>query len=321
MGVRTFFRNMFDSATRRELYEFTRGTEKFYYTSGDAEVELSDVVYEQITISRSEIKNSSDLEKDPLEITFARDSKFAQDCLRSALEENVYVKVIKLQHGQQSIFWQGRVVSVKPSGASIILKCETNYTKLGRAGARLKFQRTCCHDLYGNGCRLNKSDWGVQTTIKSVNANAIELRDLSFDDNYFRLGMLQSAFGVSVGIESSAGNTVNIIRRLDSLADQITSDADLLAYQTAEAELEQAIAVRDGLDADDPDYEQDFADAQALVELKQEAFNIASESVFFVAAYPGCMKSLTACSRFNNTENHLGFAYMPEDNPSTTRNA
>lgn len=321
MGVRTFFRNMFDSATRRELYEFTRGTEKFYYTSGDAEVELNDVVYEQITISRSEIKNSSDLEKDPLEITFARDSKFAQDCLRSALEENVYVKVIKFQHGQQSILWQGRVVSVKPSGASIILKCETDYTKLGRAGARLKFQRTCCHDLYGNGCKLNKADWGVLTTIKSVTANAIELRDLTFDDNYFRLGMLQSAFGVSVGIESSTGNVVNIIRRLDSLADQVTSDADLLTYKNAVSALDQAIAARNALDEDDPDFEQDYADAQALVELKQEAVNVASQKVFFVTVYPGCMKSLTACHRFNNTENHLGFAYMPEDNPATTRNA
>lgn len=306
MGVRTFFRNMFDSATRRELYEFTRGTEKFYYASGDVEVELNDVLYEQITITRSEIKKSSDLEKDELEITFARDSKFAQDCLRSALEENIFVKVTKYQHGNLEVLWQGRVVSVKPSGAQITLKCETDYTKLGRAGARLKFQRTCCHDLYGSGCKLNKADWGVLTTIKSVTANAIELRDLTFDDNYFRLGMLQSAFGVSVGIESSSGNTVNTIRRLDSLADQVTSDADLLTYKNAVSALDQAVSA---------------GALEEQIELKQEAVNVASQKVFFVVVYPGCMKSLTACDRFNNTDNFLGFPYQPEDNPATTRNA
>lgn len=347
MGIVKFFQSLTNSPVRREIYEFTRGDTKFYYTSSDKSVQDGETVYEAITLTRSAIDSSSDLEKNSIDITFALNSKFAQDCLRSALEENILVKVSKLQFGKISTLWQGRVTGVKPSGVEITLKCETDYTSLGRAGARYKYQRTCCHDLYGSGCKLDKSKWGIQTTIKSIDKLNIELRDLAIDDNYFRLGMLTSSTGVNVAIESSSGQTVNLIRRLDTLSEQITTDATLLAYNNAkialiqainiqifaEENLNQAITDRDALDPASPTYEQDLLDAQAIVDEKQieldeanqdvdekqEAFDLATQSVFFIKVYPGCMKSITACHRFNNTDNFLGFPYIPEDNPTITR--
>lgn len=347
MGIAKFFQSLTNSAVRRELYEFTRGDAKFYYTSSDKSVQDGETIYEAITLTRSSIDSSSDLEKNSIDITFALNSKFAQDCLRSALEENILVKVSKLQFGNISTLWQGRVTAVKPDGVEITLKCETDYTSLGRAGARYKYQRTCCHDLYGSGCKLDKSQWGIQTTVKSVDKLNVQLRDLAVDDNYFRLGMLQSSTGVNVAIESSSGQSVTLIRRLDTLADQVTTDEALLGYNTAkqalinsqnvqaiaETDLAQAITDRDALDPVSPTYEQDLLDAQALIDQKQLAldvaiqntadaqiaFDLAAKSVFFVIVYPGCMKSLNACHRFNNTDNFLGFAYMPEDNPTTTR--
>lgn len=347
MGLGKFFQSLTNSAVRREIYEFTRGDQKFYYTSSDKPVQDGETIYEAITLTRSAIDSSSDLEKNSIDIIFALNSKFAQDCLRSALEENILVKVSKLQFGNISTLWQGRVTAIKPDGVEITLKCETDYTSLGRAGARYKYQRTCCHDLYGSGCKLDKSQWGIRTTVKSVDKLNVQLRDLDVDDNYFRLGMLQSSTGVNVAIESSSGQSVTLIRRLDTLVDQVTTDEALLAHNTikqdlidaqntqalAQVELDQAIADRDALDPVSPTYEQDLLGAQTLVDQKQLvldaaiqntanaliAFDVASESVFFVTVYPGCMKSLTACHRFNNTDNFLGFPYMPEDNPATTR--
>lgn len=347
MRVGAFFRSILNSATRRELYEFTRGNSKFYFTSGDKPVQDGEIEYLPTTISRGEINSSNDMEKNSLDINCTLNNKFAQDCLRSALEERVFVKVSKLQHGLVSTLWQGRITSTKPEGGEITLKCESDYTSLGRAGARYKYQRTCCHDLYGKGCKLDKSQWGIQTTIKSIDKLTIELRDLSVVDSYFRLGMLESSFGVSVGIEASSNQSVTLIRRLDSLADQITTDEDLLAYDSAkqalidalnaesitQSELNQAISDRDALDPDSPTYIEDLADAQAIVDMKQSAldvaidvtasaqlaFDVASEKVFFVTIYPGCMKSLMSCDLFGNTDNFLGFSYMPEDNPVTTR--
>ncbi|MBI1450324.1 DUF2163 domain-containing protein [Acinetobacter sp. FL51] len=315
MSVGTFFRSILNSATRRELYEFTRGTEKFYFTSGDRPIPIDDVVYEPVTVKRGNIKSSSDVEKDTLEISFARDVKLAQDCLRSALEQNVYVKVSRLQYGILEMLWQGRVVSVKPVDAEITLNCTTEYSSVEVVGSRFMYQRTCCHSLYSESCGLNREDWGVKTTIKSISGLDIELRDLAFRDGYFQLGMLKSAFGVNVGIESSAGNNVKIIRRLDSLVDQITTDADLVIYSAAETALTDAIAVRDALDPDDPAY----AAAELDVQLKQSELGVAAEPVFFVTVYPGCMKSLIACDEFNNTDNHFGIPYVPEDNPAQTR--
>lgn len=347
MGLSKFFQSLTNSAVRREIYEFTRGDAKFYYTSSDKPIHDGETVYEAITLKRSAIEASSDLEKNSIDITFALNSEFAQDCLRSALEENILVKVSKVQFGSITTMWQGRVTSVKPDGVEIKLKCETDYTSLGRAGARYKYQRTCCHDLYGKGCKLDKSLWAIQTTIKSIDKLSVQLRGLSVEDNYFRLGMLQSSTGINVAIEASAGQNVTLIRRLDTLSEQVTTDAALATYNTAkqtlvnaqnaktvaETELAQAIATRDALDPTSPTYDQDLLDAQALVDQKQTAldtaisnvetaqaaFDLAAESVFFVTVYPGCMKSLTACHRFNNTDNFLGFAYMPEDNPTTTR--
>ena len=315
MGLAKIFQSLTNSAVRRELYEFTRGDTKFYYTSGDKPVQDSETIYEAITLTRSSINASRDLEKNSIDITFALNSKFAQDCLRSALEENILVKVSKLQFGNISTLWQGRVTAVKPDGAEITLKCETDYTSLGRAGARYKYQRTCCHDLYGSGCKLDKSEWGITTTIKSVDTLNVELRDLAVDDSYFRLGMLRSSTGVNVAIESSSGQSVKLIRRLDTLTDQVTTDEALLAYNNALTQLAAAIATRDALDISDVGY----ADAQSLVSEKQNALDLAATSIFFVTVYPGCMKSLTACHRFNNTDNFLGFSYMPEDNPTSTR--
>lgn len=347
MGLSKFFQSLTNSAVRREIYEFTRGENKFYYTSSDKPIQDGEIIYEAITLTRSAIEASSDLEKNSIDITFALNSKFAQDCLRSALEENILVKVSKVQFGSISSMWQGRVTSVKPDGVEITLKCETDYTSLGRAGARYKYQRTCCHDLYGGGCKLDKSQWGIQTTIASASGLSVTLRGLTVDDNYFRLGMLQSSTGVNVAIESSVGQSVTLIRRLDTLADQVTTDAALLAYNTAkqtltdaqnvqalaQTELDQAIATRDALDSTSTTYDQDLLDAQAVIDQKQTAldtaisnvetaqaaFDLAAESVFFVTVYPGCMKSLTACNKFGNTDNFLGFPYMPEDNPTTTR--
>ena len=307
------------------------------------DIQDGEIMYEAITLRRSDIQASNDLEKNDVEITFALNSKFAQDCLRSALEENILVKISRVQFGNISTLWQGRVVSVKPDGVEITLKCETDYTTLGRAGARYKYQRTCVHDVFGNGCKLNKEDWAIQTTIKSVDKLNVEFRDLTVNDAYFNLGMLEDSFGVNVGIETSAGQNAVLIRRLDSLASQVTTDANLLAYNNAKQdfisaqnnqslaqnELDQAIIDRDQFDSASPEY----AAAQIIVDEKQleldnaitatqeaqEVLDLAAKLVFFVKLYPGCMKSLIDCNVFENTDNFLGFPYMPEDNPTTTR--
>lgn len=315
MNVFSFFKTIINSPIRREIYEFTRGTEKFYYTSADIDIQDGETIYEAITLNRSDIESGSALEKNSVEITFALNSKFAQDCLRSALEENILVKISRVQFGNITTLWQGRVVAVQPKGAEITLACETDYTTLGRTGARYKYQRTCVHDVYGIGCGLNKSDWAIETTIVNVDGLNVTLRGLTVVDGYFNLGMLEDSNGVSVSIEESAGQQVALMRRLDTLVDQITTSADLAAYNTAKSELEQAIETRDQFEPETPEYEA----AQLVVDEKQLAFDESSELVHIVKVYAGCMKSLRACDDFGNTDNYLAFPYMPEKNPTTTR--
>lgn len=352
----------FREDTRRELYTIVRGSEIYRYTSGDDDVTMLGVKLGKLTIKRGSISSSSDIEKNSLEVTFAADSVFAQSCLRSVLEVMVFLTLSKYVNGTATLLWQGRLTSVKPDGATIVLTFDNDYTSLARAGSRYKYQRTCAHDLYGAGCKLNKDDWKVKTTLVSVSGSAVVLRDLdSYADSYFRLGMLENSNGVYIDIEASSGNNITLIRRLDSLADYLTTDEALqtLADATtalveaesnqtiaqsnqdaAQADYDAAVAARNALDPSSPTYADDYAAAQAVVDQKQadldtaiaatddaiaataaaqEDYDAAAAEVHYVYAYPGCMKSLTACDAFGNTDNHMGFAFIPEKNPTTTR--
>lgn len=334
--------------TRREIYTLVRGSQIYRYTSGDKAVTLDNVTYSKLAIKRGSISSSSDLEKNSLEVTFAADSEFAQSCLRSALEEVVFLTLSKYQNNVATMLWQGRLTGCEPDGATIVLTFENDYTSLSRAGARYKYQRTCPHDLYGSGCKLDRNAWKVKTTLVSVSATNVVLRDLSsYDTNYFRLGMLENANGVHVGVEASNGNNLTLIRRLDSLTEYVTTDAQLTALVTATAMLttakdqqvaaqttyDAAVTARDALDPNSPTYTKDYAAADVLVTQEmtalntaidatataQTAYDAAESHVHYLYAYPGCLKSITACARFNNTDNFMGFPFIPEDNPATTR--
>lgn len=335
---------LFGERTRRELYTFVRGSEIFRYTSGDQAITVGGVNWDKLTIKRGSISSSSDLEKNTLEVTFAADSEFAQSCLRSALETVTYITLNKYQNSSLSMLWQGRLTSVKPDDATIVLSFESDYTSLARAGARYKYQRTCAHDVYGTGCKLNQDDWKVRTTLVSVDGSAAILRDMgSYADNYFRLGMLENSNGVKISIQASSGNSITLIRRLDSLTNYLTTDEALQALDdattglataqsnqaTAQNEYDTAVTERDTHDI----ARQEYADAQVIVDqkqvlldatiantaIKQAEYNAAAAQVHDVYVYPGCMKSLTACDGFGNTDNFMGYPFIPEDNPTTTR--
>ena len=330
--------------TRRELYTIVRGAQIFRYSSGDKDVTVGNVIWKKLAIKRGQISSSSDLEKNTLEVTFAVDSAFAQSCLRSALEEVVFLTLSKYQNSTISLLWQGRLTSVKPDEATIKLTFENDYTSLARAGARYKYQRTCAHDLYGSGCKLNKDNWKVKTTLASVNGSSVVLRNLSsYADSYFRLGMLQNSDGVYVGIEASSGNNITLIRRHDSLASQVTTGAQLAvlatklqtlttaqtSQATAQSDYNSALATLNAMSTSDPNYAnqqaivatklQALTTAQAATTAAQSDYDAYNATIKYVYVYPGCMKSLNACNSFNNTDNFMGFPFIPEDNPTTTR--
>jgi len=174
----------------------------------------------------------------------------------------------------------------------------------------------------------------VKTTLASVSGTSLVFRDLdSYADSYFRLGMFQDSNGVFVGIEASSGNTITAIRRLDSLSDQITSDEDVLAlssalaaFESAQTAYDLALSLLNSLDSSSATYSNDFTEAQANVSVKldelnsaQNSYNVALSNIKYFYVYAGCMKSITACDVFGNTDNFMGFPFIPEDNPTTTR--
>lgn len=85
----------------------------------------------------------------------------------------VWLTVLRYHIGdpdnETPIDWTGTVVnSVAMDEATVQLNCRSLAGTYDRNGLRLQWDRTCPHDLYGNGCRVNKDDHAYPRTIDTL---------------------------------------------------------------------------------------------------------------------------------------------------------
>lgn len=214
----------------RELYLFKFGNSERCYTNGDAFIEYAGRSYEPHVIERQSHKRGRDLEKETMEIEFSLQSEFAQNLSRSELEGLVTVEMFSFKHDTFKPFWNGRLTKVKPHSDGIKLQFETSFTKVGRNAVTRKIQASCPYRLFDRDCQLNKDDYAVRTTIKSIDKLNLVLRGLeSYTENYFAIGMIEHPDGVLITIDTSVGNNLILKRRYDSFSDLALTDAQYTA--------------------------------------------------------------------------------------------
>ncbi|WP_180036396.1 MULTISPECIES: phage BR0599 family protein [unclassified Acinetobacter] len=301
---------------KRELYLFQTGNVQRAYTNGDAFIEHEGVVYEPHVIKRGSHKSGRDMEKQTMEVEFSLLSEFAQNLSRSELEETTTVQMFSFEGSSFRQFWSGRLTKVKPHNDGIKLQFETEFTKIGRNAVTRKIQATCPYRLFDSDCRLNKADYAVKTTIKSVDRLNLVLRDLeSFAENYFLIGMIEDQNGVLITIESSSGNNIVLKRRYDSFANIALDDTQ---YTTLMSDIASKTETRDlaqqALDAALPEDENYQTLLNDLAVAEAELLS-AQDAVPYVTIYPGCLKTPEACKAFSNMPNYGGFPFLPSDNP------
>ena len=96
------YEDSLDKGTPVELYEFVQGVHKWNYVSGALGIQRAGQTYQPMPISRDRIKQTSDIFKDTLKLTFPRGDSFASQFLGFAPEDVTTVTVLRGHLGDPS---------------------------------------------------------------------------------------------------------------------------------------------------------------------------------------------------------------------------
>lgn len=157
-----------------ELYEFTRGSTVYRYTSAGSAFLLGLNTYAAEAMQRSRIETSVERARNSITVDCRRNLAVA-DLFRIVSPSDVVGLVIKRVHRGDAgvaVIWTGRVVNCSFDGPRASLKCEPATSSLKRTGLRRLCQVGCPHVLYSPGpgqCNLNRA---AQSTVTTVTAAA-----------------------------------------------------------------------------------------------------------------------------------------------------
>lgn len=166
------YENSVQSGTPIELYEFVQGTQRWSYISRAEELVRLGQVYTPAPIKRDRVKQSTDVFKNSMRLTFPRDNEFAVQFLGFAPDSVTTVAILRGHANdpdqQFIIYWKGRVLSAKATESQIEIECEPLYTSIRRPGLRAKFEYSCRHVLYRRGCFVNQEAFLHEGAVLSV---------------------------------------------------------------------------------------------------------------------------------------------------------
>ena len=207
-----------------ELYEFVQGLQRWNYVSGAESMVRLGQVYTPMPVTRDRIKQSSDIFKDSLRLTFPRDDPFASQFLGFAPEGVTTVTVLRGHAGDVDeefiVYWKGRVVGAKAGGNQVDVECESVFTSIKRPGLRARFEYGCRHALYLRGCNVNREVYKTSGAVLSISGGlAVAVAGAALKpEGYFTGGMLVSASGASRFIVGHVGDVVTMSRPLAELS-------------------------------------------------------------------------------------------------------
>ena len=217
------FENTNDLATPIELYEFTQGTQNWYYVSGADTVIRAGRQYLPSPIERDRVTQTDDLFRNSIRLPFPRTNDFASQYLGFAPDNVTSVTILRGHLGDPDeefiVYWKGRVIGAKASQNKIDIECESVFTSIKRPGLRARFEQSCRHTLYLNGCNADKELYKFDSTATQITAglNVTVTGAQSQTDGYYIGGMLITPDGASRFITAHTGSVVRLSRPLQTL--------------------------------------------------------------------------------------------------------
>lgn len=222
------YENSLDSGTPIELYEFVQGSNRWNYISGADSIVRLGQTYTPMPVSRDRIKQTSDIFKDSLKLSFPRDDPFASQFLGFAPEDVTTVTVLRGHVGDPDnefiVYWKGRVVGAKASGNEINVECESVFTSIKRPGLRARFEYGCRRTLYLKGCNVNRELYKHEGEVLSIaNGLVVAVGGAALQPaGFYTGGMLVAPDGTPRFITAHSGDQVTMARPLPGLVGGMT---------------------------------------------------------------------------------------------------
>jgi uncharacterized phage protein (TIGR02218 family) len=206
----------------KQLYRFVEGPLVWTYTSSDVQETYGGETYTPVPIGRDEAEVKNELSRANLEVKLPLSDPLAIRNIRTVVESQVSLTVrsIDPDDGSVDVEWKGRLAQVKPDVDSISLVFESIFTSLRRPGLRKRYQRSCPYMLYGRGCGLNKDAFAANGEVTYVDGVIVKCAAAALQPNgYYSGGMIAAPDGTLRFILAHTGDTLSLIRPLDSLTD------------------------------------------------------------------------------------------------------
>lgn len=175
-----------------ELYEFTRGFNRYGYTSNTKDILFISTIFTAVPMSRSSIESSGELGRAGLKVTMPRDTAFILDYLVSPPSEvttlNIYRKHRGSPDAEAVIIWSGRILNITWEDSTVELECEPVFTSIKRLGLRRQYSRGCSHVLYGKKCGINYTAYRYTDTVIGLSGNSVTVAGIDVNPDGFFAG-------------------------------------------------------------------------------------------------------------------------------------
>jgi uncharacterized phage protein (TIGR02218 family) len=189
----------------------------YCWTTGDVAIDYDGDTYEPYPVTRGEILQTSEINRQDLRLSIPPDSPLAQTYHAEVPERVVSVTLYRKQDDNVLAWWKGRIAAVMSTRWETVIECENVYTSLRRHGVRARYQRQCRHALYGTACGVSAASFGLGRTVSSVNGSTVTVSGLdAFPAGYFIGGSLQFG-GTQRFIVGHAGNVLTLWRPMPDL--------------------------------------------------------------------------------------------------------
>lgn len=186
------------SAHPIELYQFSRGSVTWRYTSADEDKVISLITYTKQAIDRTAFEQTQEMSRSPITLTVDKNLPFVLQYRGSPPSDIVLLKIQRYHEldGELVTPWMGRVTNVKFKERTAEIRCEPIYTSMKRPVLRRRYQTTCPHVLYGAMCGAPSASFVTNVTVQSVNGLTISSSTFALQaDGYYSGGYVDWEVG------------------------------------------------------------------------------------------------------------------------------
>lgn len=208
----------FQSGEPVELYEFIQGTTTWRYSSGQDVVTYLSHTFFPSPITRQGIKQSTDVFKNTMTLTFPQSHELASQFIGFAPDEVTTLTIYRGHAtdpaGEFQVAWRGRVTAGTATGTKVDIDCEPIYTSLQRPGLRARFEYTCRYAVYMRGCNVDKETKRFNG-VASVGSGGLHVTVAgagALGATYFVGGMLIGPDNIARFITAQSGDLLTLQR-------------------------------------------------------------------------------------------------------------